>query len=367
MFKGRRKKLFRTFYLPGIPAPVLSALITLVSAAALTVLIIMLNSPAPLKTLAAFFTGPWSSPWFFGNTLDKIALLLTASLGAAVGFRGGTFNLGGEGQIYLGGLAASVVLLRFPSGADGLALFLAAFAALLTGGAMGAVSGLLKRKLRANELITSLLLSMGLSPLGDYLIGGAWRDRSGNLLALPAFSSGRVLPRILPPSSLSISFIFAVLLVLIFHVYLNRTVWGYRFKIGGAAPDFAHYGGIDPGRAWTPAMSMAGALSGLAGFFAVAGTYGRCHLGFPGGLGWNAIAVALIARNNPPALFPAALVYGWLETGSSSALLGAGLNFETSFFIQALVLFLATVHFGLPLIRSRGGAPRRPLRGGKPR
>jgi simple sugar transport system permease protein len=353
MFK-RRKKIFRTFYFPGaIPAPVFSALIPLVSAVILTVLIIMFNSPSPLKTLGAFFLGPWSSPWFLGNTLDRIALLLTASLGAAIGFRGGTFNLGGEGQIYLGGLAASVVLLRLPSGADVPVLFLAALAALLTGGAMGAVSGILKRKLGANELITSLLLSMGLSPLADYLIGEPWRDQSGNLLALPPFPQGRALFHILPPSSLSVSFFFALLLVLIFHLYINKSVWGYRFRIGGAAPNFARYGGIDPGRAWTPALITAGSLSGLAGFFAVTGTYGRCHLGFPGGLGWNAIAVALIARNNPPALLPAALIYGWLETGSSSALLGAGLNFETSFFIQALVLFLATIHFGLPLIRSR--------------
>jgi simple sugar transport system permease protein len=361
MLKGRRKKIFRALYLPGIPipAPVFSALITFVSAVLLTILIIIFNSPSPRQTLGAFFLGPWSSPWFLGNTLDRITLLITASLGAAVGFRGGTFNLGGEGQIYLGGLAASVVLLRFPSGADLPALFAAALAALLTGGAMGAVSGILKRKLGANELITSLLLSMGLSPLADYLIGEPWRDQSGNLLALPAFSRGRTLFHILPPSGLSISFVFALLLVLIFHGYINKSVWGYRFRIGGAAPNFARYGGIDPGRAWIPAMIMAGSLSGLTGFFAVAGTYGRCHLGFPGGLGWNAVAVALIAGNNPPALLPAALVYGWLETGSSSALLGAGLNFETSFFIQALVLFLATIRFSLPLIRSPGkGKPR---------
>jgi simple sugar transport system permease protein len=355
MFKGRRKKIFRTLYFPGIPlpAPVFGALITLVSAVTLTVLIILLNSPAPLKTLEAFFLGPWRFPWFFGNTLDRIALLLTASLGAAVGFRGGTFNLGGEGQIYLGGLAASVVLLRFPSWPAPPVLLLAALAALLTGGAMGAVPGLLKKNLGASELITSLLLSMGLSPLADYLIGGIWRDPAGNLLALPAFPSGRVLFRLLPPSSLSLSLVFALLLVVIFHLYINKTVWGYRFRIGGAAPAFAYYGGIDPARTWTPALITAGSLSGLTGFFAVAGTYGRCHLGFPGGLGWAAIAVALIGGNNPAALLPAALIYGWLETGSSSALLGAGLNVETSLFIQALVLFLATVHSGLPLIRSR--------------
>ena len=90
-------------------------------------------------------------------------------------------------------------------------------------------------------------------------------------------------------------------------------------------------------------MALSGSLSALAGFFAVAGSYGRCHAGFSGGLGWSAIAVALIARNRPLALIPAALVYGWLKSGSDSALLAAGLNLETTSFIQAAVLLFATV------------------------
>ena len=100
-------------------------------------------------------------------------------------------------------------------------------------------------------------------------------------------------------------------------------------------------------------MTLSGMLSGLAGFFAVAGTYGRCHQGFSGGLGWSAIAVALIARNRPLALFPAALVYGWLTSGSNAAQLTAGLKLDTSAFIQAVVLIMATVHF-TPFLLGRG-------------
>jgi simple sugar transport system permease protein len=102
---------------------------------------------------------------------------------------------------------------------------------------------------------------------------------------------------------------------------------------------------MDPEKTWIPVMLASGALYALAGFFAVAGTYGRCHVGFSGGLGWSAIAVALIARNRPLALLPAALVYGWLKSGSDSALLAAGLNLETSSFIQAAVLLFATASF----------------------
>jgi simple sugar transport system permease protein len=328
--------------------------ITLGAAVLVTVFLIVFNSPHPSRTLRAFFIGPWASPWFLGNTLDHISLLLTASLGITLAFRGGCFNLGGEGQIYLGGLAATLVLLPGKAGAGNAAAFgllcLAALAALSAGGIMGAVSGVLKRKYRANELITSFLLSAALTPLGDYLISGPLRDPGGNLLATPRFPLNRLLLRLLPPSNLSVSFAFALILVIGGHLFINKTAPGYRFRIAGAAPDFARYGGIRPESYWIPALTASGALSGLTGFFAVAGTYGLCHLGFPGGLGWNAIAVALIARNSPLALFPAALVYGWLKAGSDSALLASGLNFETAAFIQAVVLLLATVHFTGPLL-----------------
>ena len=100
-------------------------------------------------------------------------------------------------------------------------------------------------------------------------------------------------------------------------------------------------------------MAVSGALFSLTGFFAVAGSYGRCPAGFSGGLGWSAIAVALIARNRPLALLPSALVLGWLYSGSGSALLAAGINLETSSFIQAAVLLFATVSFGVPVLKRR--------------
>ena len=139
--------------------PFLQALIAIGAAIALTLILIFFSSPNPGRLVRAFFLGPWSSPWFLGNTLDGIALLLVSSLGAAMAFRGGTFNLGGEGQIYIGGLTASMVLLSFRSFPAPLLLGLAALAAVLTGGLIGGLSGLLKKTLGINELISSFLLS----------------------------------------------------------------------------------------------------------------------------------------------------------------------------------------------------------------
>jgi simple sugar transport system permease protein len=285
-------------------------------------------------------------------------LLITASLGVAIAFRGGVFNLGGEGQIYLGGLAASVVLLSGLALPRALLLPLAAFTAAALGGFMGGLSGLLKRFFGMNELITSFLFSSALIPLADYLITGPWRDSAGNLLALPAFSKNLLLARLLPPSNLSTSFFYALLLVTTGYVFINRTRAGYQFRISGAVPGFARFGGFKSKQVWLPAMTTSGALSALAGFFAVAGTYGRCHAGFSGGLGWRAVAVALIAGNKPLALIPAALVFGWLKSGSDFAMLASGLNLETSAFLQAAVLLLATIRLA-PLLEHRAPFRRR--------
>jgi simple sugar transport system permease protein len=326
---------------------------TLGCAVCAAALLIIISSGDSAKTLGVFLTGPWSSLWFFGNTLDSIALLLTAALGAALAFRGGLFNLGGEGQIYLGGLAATAVLLSPARLPDTALLVFAALGAVLAGGCMGGISGLLKEKFNVNELITTFLLSAALSPLADYCITGPLRNSGGNLLASPRFAQARRLPSLLPPSNLSVSFIFALVLVLLVFVFIHKTGKGYRYRIAGSAPVFARFGAIRVNRIWTPALFASGALHGLAGFFAVAGTYGMCHLGFSGGLGWSAIAVALIGRNHPAALIPAALVYGWLKAGADAAMLTTNLNIETSSLIQALALLLATVQFkDLPLFKS---------------
>jgi simple sugar transport system permease protein len=324
--------------------PYYSSIIAFSAAIITAIIFIVIQSPNPVSALRSFFTVPFSSAWFFGNMLDQSALFLCAGLGIVLSFRGGTFNLGGEGQIYLSGLATSAVLLSLEKVPGSIILILACLAAVLTGAFMGALSGWLKKK-GASELITSFLLSAALIPLVDYVIIGPLRDTSGNLQATKSFAADRILLNILPPSQLSISLLIALILVYLAHTWLNSTQTGYRFRIAGAAPRFARYGGINVERYWIPSMLASGAFQGLAGFFAVAGTYGICHRGFSGGLGWNAITVALIAGNKVLALIPAALLYAAIRAGSDAALLSSGIQLDTASFIQAIILILVTSTF----------------------
>jgi simple sugar transport system permease protein len=143
-------------------------------------------------------------------------------------------------------------------------------------------------------------------------------------------------------------------LALVAWIALERTATGFRLRVAGSNPRFSAYAGIESHRYWTPALAASGALHGLAGFFAVAGTYGLCHRGFSGGLGWSAIAVALIARNNPVAIIPAAISFAWLQTGTEAAELRSGLSFEAAALAQAVLFLLVTAKAGLRFLPKRG-------------
>jgi simple sugar transport system permease protein len=286
--------------------------------------------------------------WFIGNAVDASAVLITASLGAFIAFGMRLFNFGGEGQIYAGGVAASAVILLFQplaanlsGGASVLVLVPAAAASVVAGGLLGAVSGVLKQRFHVGELLTTYLLSASLIPLCDALVTGLFRDQSGNLLASEKFAPALTLTRILPPSNLSLSFVWALLLVIAVYLYLTKTGAGYRFFVAGAAPGFALYGGIKDAAYTVPALALSGALYGLSGFFFCAGTAGRLHIGFSGGIGWDAIAVALLVRKKPLLIIPAALFFCVLVSAADSALLLRGLKLETKRFIEAFVIFIA--------------------------
>lgn len=297
-----------------------------------------------MNILQTIFITPWSSVFFVGNMFDYMALLLPASLAAAFAFRAGLCNLGLEGQIYAGGFMAGVFLIqmqRYDFFSTPL-LFTAALIAMFTGALLAAFCAFLKKVTGTNELITSFLLSAGITPVVNYFITGPLRDTSGNLLATRPFGRYFMLDRLLPPSSLSVSFFIALILPLFAFVFFNKTVSGYRFRLAGDSPDFARYGGIDAEHYWIPAFSFSGALGGLSGFFGVAGTYGMLHQNWTGGLGWAGIAVALIARGDPLVIIPAAFFYAYLKSGTDTALLVSGAAFESSALIQAVVLFFVT-------------------------
>jgi len=281
-----------------------------------------------------------------------MAPLIVAGLGISFAFESHNFNLGGEGQIYAGSLAAVLVAIAMKEQSAAL-IWLASFtAAAAAGGALGALSGFLKRRLAVDELISSFLVSSIVVLVVDFCITGPFQDPLSNFQATRAIPPAAALPKILPPSSLSTGIFAALLAMVLGKFILARTRFGFELRLCGANKDFARYAGIDEGLYALVPMLISGALHGVAGALMIFGSYGRLLRGFSSGVGWSAIAVALIARNNPLALLPAAAFYAYLDAGSKSVMMGAGASQEIVGSIQA-VIFLFITATRLPFFKAQ--------------
>lgn len=337
--------------------------IALMTALVLAVAMLALASPEPAAALRAFFISPLSQTYALGNMLNVASLLILTSLGVTFAFQGGTFNLGGEGQLYASALVTTMFLLALPELAGGLGILLACFIGAATGALIAGLSGLLKAIWDTDELITSFLLSSGLIPIVDYLIVGPLRDQGSNLLATPEIARQFHLPRLLSPSNLNVTAIIALLAAGMLFVVLYRTLAGYELRMNGLNRHFARYGGVHVGAYTTSAMAFSGALHGLAGALMVIGTYHMSISGFSGGLGWNGIAVALIGRTHPLGVIPGALVFAYLDAGARSAMYETAFTFELGMVVQAVIFFLITAQISRSAFRSgragRAGLARR--------
>jgi simple sugar transport system permease protein len=313
-------------------------LILLISMAVMTLTVLLLSRD-PALTLSFFFLGPLRNAYYFGNMINSAVPLIFGGLGAAAAMKGGNFNLGGEGQIYSGAFVTVTASLALtPLGAAGAVLALLAGAAFA--GAAAGFSGFLKEKWDATELITSFLISNALILLANYCITGPFLDPETNLQSTRKIAESWRLPRILPPSNLSAALFPALAMTALVHIFLYRTRTGYETRLCGINPWFAKYGGIDTGRNTILVMFISGALYGLGGGMAVYGTYYAAIKEFSSGMGWNGLAVALLARSKPAAVIPAAVFFAWTGAGARMAMQFSDVTFELASVIQSVIFFL---------------------------
>jgi len=320
----------------------------------LAVVLLAVLSSNPLGALRAFFWGPVSSGLAWGNLLNQTLLLTITGLAAALAFGAGSFNLGGEGQTYSGGLAAMATALLLPVAWGSGGIFVALTAGVAAGALLGGLSGWLKIHFDADEMITTFLLSASAVPFVDALMTGPWLGAPESML-IQSRPVPEVfwIPGLLPPSNFHVGVLLALPLVVLFGILVNHTPWGYRLRLIGRNRDFAHYAGISTGFYALMPLGLSGALHGLAGALGVLGTQHALVQGFSAGWGWNGIAVALIARTNPWAVLPSALLLAFLDQASRTVVLQGQFPFQLSALFQAAILFFITARVVLPRLGNR--------------
>jgi simple sugar transport system permease protein len=304
-------------------------------------------SDEPGRALYYLVAGPALSPMAFGNLLDRAALITLTGTGFALAFRAGSFNLGGEGQAFAGGLAAAAVALALPGIPRPVAALAAAVAGVVVGAFLGVVPGILRARWGVDELIATFLIAGAILPIGNVLLGGPMKDPGSYLIAAPPLPEAFRLTRWLPPSRIGPPLVWAVVAAAGASVFLAATRRGYEWRLRGAQEAFARYGGINVGRIAVTSLGVSGGLHGLAGGAALLGSYGQAVQGFTAALGWDGLAAALMARHKPLLIPIAAVAYAWLSHGARAAMIHTGFPFALGGVVQATVFLLVTARIAV--------------------
>jgi simple sugar transport system permease protein len=270
----------------------------------------------PLDIYAQMFRECFGTGYGIGMTLFKATPLVFTGLAVALGFRTGLFNIGVEGQMYVGGFAAGLAGL-LPL-APPLRLLAALLAATLAGGAWGAIPGALKSRFGAHEVINTIMLNFIAFALVAWIGHAVFQPATVRTAEIAA---GATLPRLgalvapLRESPANVSLLLALLVAVGVQLLLFRTRLGFELRAVGLNPAAAEYGGVAAGRAQALAMALSGAVAGLGGVNFVLGYKHYFEMGFSAGAGFLGIAVALLGRNHPAGVIVAALFFGALSYG----------------------------------------------------
>jgi general nucleoside transport system permease protein len=288
----------------------------------------------PLHALESLVVGAVGSPESIGYTLYYATNFIFTGLAVAIAFHGGLFNIGGEGQAYLGGLGCGLAILAFDKYLPvWLMAPLAIASAALFGAAWAAVPAWLQAWRGSHIVITTIMFNFVAAALMVYLLVNVLIAPGSMTPQSRGFGPSGALPS-LAGSPLNLSLALALLCCAGVWVFLWRTPWGYALRAMGHNPDAAVYAGTSIRRMTMLAMCLSGALAGFVGVNELMGVQHRLLLDFQAGYGFAGIAVALMGRNHPVGVVIAAILFGALQQG------GAELAFEEPRITREMVVVI---------------------------
>lgn len=303
----------------------------------------------PLLAMELLVYGAFGYGEAVGYTLYYATNFIYTGLAVAVAFHAGLFNIGGEGQAYLGGLGVGLVGIYLAHLPWPLALPLAILAAVVMGGLWGFIPGWLQARRGSHVVITTIMLNFVAAALMTYLMVEVLIRPGASAPESVIFSESVRLPPLAPALGLdlgyapaNLSLVLALLCCLFVWLFVWKSRLGYELRVVGRSEPAAVYGGISPARRIMLAMTVSGALAGLMATNEVLGAQHRLILGFTGGYGFTGIAVALMGRNHPVGIVLAALLFGALyQGGSELAFDMPRVNRDLVVVIQGLVILFA--------------------------
>ncbi len=291
---------------------------------------------SPLDAVGALVSGSVGSGGSLAATLLRTSPLLLTGLAVMLAFRSGVFNIGAEGQLLVGALAATAVATRTGSWTGQAVLVLLAGA--VAGALWAGIAALLRDRRGVNEVITTILLNFVALYLVSYAVDGPLKEQSGAYPQSDPFPMTAELWRLVPGTRLHVGLLIGVTAVFVVGALLSRTSLGLRLRSAGLNPRAAQVAGFPVGRDLFLAFAISGALAGLAGAIEVAGVTGRLYERVSPGYGYTAIAIALLGGLRSGGVLLAALFFAALSTGAAAMERTAGISAVLAVAIQGATL-----------------------------
>ncbi len=336
---------------------VLGYLIPLLLALIVGAGLIMYLGESPLEVYRLLIWGAFGSLNNLISTLRWATPLIMSGLAVSFAYRAGLFNMGVEGQIFIGAFVAALAGIYL----DGLG-FLHMPTALALAAIGGGLFALLPAWLRVyegvNEIVTTLMLDYVALFLTNYLLVTYFLP-GGSAVRVVEVATKRVaksaeIPLLVPPHPLNAGLYLAVILSILAHLFFRRTVAGYRLTVAGASDSFARYGGIAVRKVGLIAFVISGMIAGLAGGIEVLGSSGRFVAGFAKGLGQNGILVALLGKAHPLGVIFAGFFYGALRNGSFVLERMTNVDRNVAIVLQATIILFMSSRTILEWLKKKG-------------
>lgn len=289
--------------------------------------------------------------WPIFMTLGASTPLILTGLSAMLGFKVGVFCIAQEGQYVFGAITAAFLgsSLNLPS-FIGVPLIIVA--SMIIGALYGSIPAILKVKLGVNEIISSIMLNNTAALVLEYLVAFPMRADSGQKAQSAVINKDYWLFQFIYGSRWGLSFVIALVLIIFFYFYLNKTYRGYEIKMVGENINFANYGGIESKKVIIRTLIIAGSISGLAGSLEVLGNYHRVMTGFSSGLGFDGLSVAMLGLSHPIGVFIVAVLLAGIRQGAQ---LGLQISLQIprelgAVLIALVILFIALQDIYRPFV-----------------
>ncbi|MCI1903128.1 ABC transporter permease [Enterococcus hirae] len=287
--------------------------------------------------------GSVESPTQIMNTLFAATPLIFTGLATAISFKAELYNMGSEGQLYLGAFFAAYLGFTL----KGLPSIVHILICLLGGAVAGMFFALIPAIIRAycdvDEMVSTLMLNYVAILFTTWLAGYPFRAPGSSNPETYKIESSAVLPRLFSNSQLHVGFLIAIFVFILVYIMMNKTVLGYQITSIGKNKDFSQFVGMNVAKKIVLIMAISGIISGLGGAVEVLGTHGKFVSGFSADYGWTGLTIALIGRFNPIGVLAASLLFGILKNGGSTMEIMTGVPRSLIEIIEGLIVIFFTI------------------------